>query len=124
MPSAGYGTRSVPATLEGRKLFFSRSLAYPRQVVRAADGPRRSSVSWFSAAFLQRYDLIDFEVLEDLDIAADPTDFDTLDTIAPTKAEVEPRAVVALVAPAAVDFVDLDQIPGDDLDVRPRAIAP
>ena len=55
--------------------------------------------------------------------AADPVDFDRGHPLVSAQAEVQPRTPVALVAAAAVDFVDLHQVAGDDADPGSDAVA-
>jgi len=45
-------------------------------------------------------------VVQHVDAAADPADFDPVDPIVLAEAEVQARAPMALVSPSAVDFVD------------------
>ena len=61
------------------------------------------------------------EVFDHIGISTNPVDFDAINVIAFAQTEVESHAEVALIAPAAVDFVDPRRITGLDADTGSHA---
>ena len=61
------------------------------------------------AALLNDVELVDVEVLEDVDLAAEPMDFYAVDFLGLVEAEVDAEIVLREVAAAAAEFVGLDE---------------
>ena len=66
---------------------------------------------------------VDGHVLDRLRAATNPADADPVHAAVRAEPEVESRAVVSLVAAAAVNLLNLRQITGDDLYPRTHAVA-
>ena len=69
------------------------------------------------------YYLIHMNIVEHVDVSARPADLEPVDPLSRAQAEVKSGAVVALVPPAAMEFIDQAQIPGHDSDASPHRIA-
>ena len=78
---------------------------------------------WLGGAFGEGYDLICGDVFEGVGWAADPADFDLVDGFVVCESEVEAHSVMALVASAAVDFVDLGEVACGDFYSGSDAVA-
>ena len=61
------------------------------------------------------YQLVTGYIFEYIDSAADPTNFYPVYFFVFTQTEMKTRAVMALITPAAMNFVDLDKVSGYNL---------
>ena len=90
----------------------------------AVSGPERNEFrSTMCAALPKDERLIGGHVSDDVRFAADPADFDAVDPRLLSQAEVQPGPKVALIAAAAVDLGDLNEIAGHDSDAGAHAVA-
>lgn len=70
---------------------------------------------FYLPAFGDSYELINRNVFDSIGFAADPFYLYAIDLFMLAQSEMQPRSVMALVAPAAVDLIDLCRVPGDHL---------
>ena len=84
-----------------------------------ASGPIVSS----GAAFSEYDKLIGGDFFEHVHSAADPPDLDAVHQRVLSKSKVQTHAVVTLIPPTAMHFVDLHQILGHDCDARAHPIS-
>jgi len=99
--------RRIGATLVGRPMVSLRA---------------KRGILHGTGALGERHQPVDTRFIEHFDTAADPADFDSVDLPVLAEAEVQPRAVMALVSAAAMDLVDLRQVAGNDFHPGPDAV--
>jgi hypothetical protein len=71
---------------------------------------------------VDRYNLIGIDSFQYIHTTADPMHFDTIDCSMLPQSKMQARAIVALVATTAVDFIHLVQIACDDPHVSANAV--